>query len=160
MNQPLYEPKRVSKFGRITILVVEDNPDHLFLIQSALEESMPGVNVIGVGDEQAALTSVATDWEEQRVLPKLILLDLCLPDRAIGLRVLESLKAYFQSQQQPPVPIVMFSHSGQAEDIKACYQQGANAYMVKSANYEEWFGYFDGLRQYWLETVTLPTRNR
>lgn len=160
MNQLLYEPKQVSKFGRTTILVVEDNPDHLFLIQSALTECMPGVNVTGVSGGRAALASVVTDWEERRALPRLILLDLYLPDRASGLSALEGLKAFFRSEQQPPVPIVMFSHSERADDVKECYQQGANAYMVKSANYEEWFAYFDGLRQYWIETVTLPARSR
>ena len=160
MNPAIGQLNEVSTFAKTTILLVEDNVDHLFLMTSALRECMPGVRAIGVADKAAAMAYLATSWLDPKAVPKLILLDLYLPTSADGLAAVKDFKAYFRSNSQPPVPIIMFSSSGKDEDVKACYDQGVNAYMVKSANFGDWLGYFESLREYWLLTVTLPSSVR
>lgn len=160
MNPPTRQLNELPTFDKTTILIVEDNVDHLFLITSALKQRMPGVKAIGVADKDAAMAYIATSWPELKAFPKLILLDLYLPTSADGLSTLKEFKAHFRSNRQPPVPIIMFSSSERSEDILACYDQGVNAYMVKSADFDEWLGYFESLRQYWLLTVTLPSSAR
>lgn len=148
---------KVSNFKNSTILLVEDDPDHLSVIKTALQECIPGINAVGVADRKAALDYLTLEWQKKgKNVPKLILLDLYLPTRDEGLGVLDELKAYFQAKSEPCIPVVVFSNSDRPEDIHACYAKGANAYMVKSPDYQEWKGYFDGLRNFWLETVSLP----
>lgn len=156
MNSPSRQSNELPTFGKTIILIVEDDPDHLFLITTALKQCMPGVRAVGVADKSAAMIYVATSWDESRVLPTLIVLDLYLPTVADGLAAVKWFKDYFRSNGHPPVPIIMFSGSGKAEDVKACYDQGVNAYMVKSADFGDWLSYFETLRQYWFQTVSLP----
>ena len=156
MNSPVRQ-NELPTFGKTTILLVEDNADHLFLIISALKQCIPEVRAIGVANKDAAVAYIATSWAELKAVPKLILLDLYLPTSADGLSAMKDFKDYFRSNGQPLVPVIMFSSSNKDEDVKACYDQGANAYMVKSADFRDWLGYFESLRQYWLQTVTLPS---
>ncbi|GHB64494.1 response regulator [Persicitalea jodogahamensis] len=148
-----------TDFRKTTLLLIEDNPDHLFLIKSTLDECMPGVNAIGVENGKEALKYLA-DQENSLAhqTPKLILADLYLPSREAGLLALQTIKEFFKAKKSPPIPIVMFSYSDQDSDIKDCYARGANAYVVKSPDYQEWADYFTNLREFWLETVSLPQR--
>ena len=160
MNPSTRQLNELPTFDKTTILIVEDNVDHLFLITSALKQCMPGVKAIGVADKNAAMAYIATSWPEPKAVLKFILLDLYLPTSADGLFAMKEFKEHFRSNRKPPVPIIMFSSSGKDEDVKACYDQGVNAYMVKSADFNDWLGYFESLRQYWLLTVTLPSSAR
>jgi CheY-like chemotaxis protein len=152
------QSNRAKKFGRTSIFIIEDNPDHTFLIRRALEECMPGILAMGFSNRQSALDTLPTrhDQSKKTTLPSLILLDLYLPTRNEGLMALKDLKNYFLNQDQPPVPVVVFSYSNHQEDINLCYRHGANAYLVKSTDHHDWVSYFSGLRDFWLETVALP----
>ena len=146
----------LATYKTTTLLVVEDNPDHLHLIALAVNKSMDGVQLVGVTSEEAALAYLAECIRTEQLLPRLILLDLYMPYRTDGIRALDSLKAFFRDMKRAIVPVVMFSYSDNADDIRTCYDRGANAYMIKSPDYREWLAYFEQLRTYWLETVTLP----
>ena len=155
MNHP--PVSKISDFQRTTLLVIEDNPDHLFLIKSTLSECMPGINAVGVNNAEAALEYLAAQKGNQTgKLPKLILADLYLPSREEGILALQAVRELSKSLKLPPIPVVMFSHSDQKADIGDCYDSGANAYMIKSPDYREWADYFTNLKEFWLETVSLP----
>ena len=118
---------------------------------------MPGVDAVGVGNGEDALKFLSAQAGGQlHKFPKLVLADLYLPSREAGLNALQAVKKLVKSMKFPPVPVVMFSYSDQETDIRDCYGQGANAYMVKSSDYQEWADYFINLREFWLETVSLP----
>ncbi|MPR32985.1 response regulator [Salmonirosea aquatica] len=147
----------IHNFKNITILLVEDNPDHLFLIRAALQECVPDIHLVETVDRKSALQYLASEWDKKgKNLPKLILLDLYLPTREEGLEALKGFKSFFAGRSQPSIPVVMFSFSDRVEDINDSYEFGANAYLVKSPDYEAWKKYFEGLRDFWLETVSLP----
>lgn len=157
MNQPVSSPSKIGNFTNSTILLVEDSRDQLTLLKTVLQECMPGINAVGMESRVAALEWLGLEWQKKGVgVPKLILLDLYLPTRQEGLNTLKEVKAYFQTRSQPSIPVVMFSESDQSEDINDCYRQGANAYIVKSPNYLVWKEYFEGVRDFWLQTVSLP----
>ncbi|WP_373512889.1 response regulator [Persicitalea sp.] len=148
-----------TDFRKTTLLIIEDNPDHLFLIKSALDECMPGIEAIGVDNEKDALEYLTTQGSGlAHKFPKLILSDLYLPSRQEGMQALQAIKDVIKSMRLPPVPIVMFSYSNREADVRDCYAEGANAYMVKSSDYQDWADYFINLREFWLETVSLPQR--
>ena len=160
MNSLPPSSAKITNFKNTTILLVEDNPDHLALIETTLQECMPGIAAVGVVDRKAALGYLASEWKKNgRNIPKLILLDLYLPSREEGLLALEEFKTYFKSKGQPSIPIVVFSFSDSPEDIQECYASGANAYMVKSPDYHDWKEFFEDLRDFWLEIVSLPVHD-
>lgn len=137
------------------MLVVEDNADHWSLIQAASQQVMPQVEVIWSTNSERALSFLNNCLAAQQPLPKLLLLDLYLPDAEQSWQLLRTLK-----QRNSPflqMPVVVISHSDRRDDINDFYALGGTSYIVKPASFEQWLAYFETVRQYWWETVTLPS---
>lgn len=136
------------------LLVVEDNPDNWELIQAASQQTMPAVEIVWANTAERALTHLNDCIVRHEPLPKLMLLDLYLPDAEQSWQLLHTLK-----QPQSPyvwMPVVLISHSDQRRDINDFYQFGGTSYIIKPTTYEQWVSYFETVRLYWWETVTLP----
>lgn len=143
-----------ANFYQARLLVVEDNPDHYALIRAASQQVMPEVEVIWATDAEKAFVCLEDCLRQQGVLPKLLLLDLYLPDAEQSWSLLRAIK-----QRESPfqrIPVVVFSYSDRRDDIKDFYLFGGTSYIIKPAGYEQWLDYFQTMRQYWWETVTLP----
>lgn len=138
------------------ILVIEDNADHSKLINFALNATVPHVNMIRMEDQTSTMEFLANQWHLLDQAPTLILLDLYLPAKRDGLNLLESIKKFLLSVGQPAIPVIVVSHSSNAEDIAECYRQKANAYMVKSTDLKSWVQYYAHLCHFWMETIVLP----
>ncbi len=137
------------------ILVIDDNPDQQVLIRYALQQSMPELQPICVENAREAITYLDACVAKQLDLPKMVLLDLYLPEAEQGWELLQQLKAYPARQT---LPVVVLSVSSAKEDVQRSYDLGANSYITKPLEYEQWLAYFQTMRQYWWETVTLPPR--
>ncbi|GAB2533633.1 hypothetical protein GCM10027085_25580 [Spirosoma aerophilum] len=87
------------------------------------------------------------------MLPNLILLDLYLPKPEDGWQFLETIK---QNKLYLFLPIVIFSHSDSADDIKKSYDLGCASYVTKPRLGENWNSYFVTLYNYWCLTAMLP----
>lgn len=135
------------------ILIIEDNRDQQVLIRYALQQSIAEVQPICVESADEAIAYLDACVEKQLDLPRLVLLDLYLPDVEQGWDLLRQLKEY---PVQPGLPVVVLSVSDAKEDVQRCYDLGANSYIIKPLEYEQWLAYFQTMRQYWWETVTLP----
>jgi two-component system response regulator len=89
----------------------------------------------------------------------LILLDLKLP-RMDGLEVLKRLKA---DPRSAAIPVVVLTSSKEESDVMKTYQCGANSYIVKPVDFEQFTGAVRDLGKYWLvlnqSPVTAATRN-
>lgn len=107
------------------ILVAEDERDIRDLIVFTLQ--INGFSVVGVPDGKAAVKK-ATE-----IKPDLILLDVRMP-RMTGLEACRVLK---QQESTRDIPVIFLSAKGQAEDIKAGLQMGAEAYFLKPFAPEE-----------------------
>jgi len=90
------------------------------------------------------------EWE----MPKLILQDLYMPDRIDGWELLQRIKALPSPCNQ--IPVVILSSSNDRTDIAESYQLGSSSYIIKPMDFDGWLSYFQELRMYWWETVTLP----
>ncbi|WP_080056323.1 response regulator [Spirosoma aerolatum] len=146
-----------TNFNNAKLLVIESNNDHWELIQQALRSSLPEIAFQHVATAEDALRQI-NQWSTQEWdLPKLIMLDLCLPTRYDGLHLLQQIKSMEATISS--IPVVIFSGSGARTDIQAAYQAGASAYMIKPQNPQLWSKVFAHLRQYWWETVHLPNVN-
>ena len=143
-----------DNFKNAKLLIIEDNPDHATVIKSAIHYCLPEVSYVLATTEEEALAYLSRcSWEEWE-LPKLILLDLYLPTRQNGWRLLEQIKS--MSSALSRVPVVLLSYSNARSDITEAYQRGCSSYLVKPSQFADWLSYFQMLRMYWWETATLP----
>ncbi len=134
----------------ITVLLVEDNPDHSLLITRGLEEH-PMISTIHlVTDGEMALEYLfrrgAYADASLSPRPDLILLDLRLP-KVSGLDVLEAIK---YDQVLRKVPVVVLTTSSREPDIARAYELHANSYLVKPLDYAGFSKMLDLLGFYWL----------
>ena len=146
-----------ANFKQAKVLVIEDNEDHWSLIKRAMQQCLPEVTPVWINTADNALEIMrrcgAQEWE----MPKLILLDLYLPTRAGGWDLLQHIKSLPPPCNQ--IPVVILSASGDPADISESYQYGSSSYLVKPTDFPGWLTYFNELRIYWWETVTLPPLN-
>lgn len=84
--------------------------------------------------------------------PRLILLDIKLP-RVNGIDVLRQLKS---DEVLKKLPVVMLTSSSQDSDISRCYALGANGYVVKPVEYDDFSKSIERIGIYWLETNVSP----
>lgn len=140
------------------LLVIEDNPDHGMLIQNAIRQCMPTVTSIVVTTEAAAVAYLQECVNDIWKVPKMIFLDLYLPDRETGWRVLDKIRAVSDSLGK--LPVVLLSYSTCRADITEAYDRGCSSYLSKPEAVADWVTYLDAIRTYWLETVTLPDKHK
>lgn len=133
-----------------TVLLVEDNPSDVFIVQRVFQKLkvQSSIQVASDGEEAIAYLSGTGKYSdrEQFPLPAVVLLDLKLPRRS-GLEVLEWLKA------QPVLsrlPVVVLTSSKQSSDINQAYDRGANSYVVKTVNPRDTEELGRILSHYWL----------
>jgi len=133
-----------------TILLVEDDPNDVLLIQRAFRKSNVAnpIQVVGDGEEAIAYLSGRGPYadRERYPLPVLLLLDLKLP-RKSGFEVLEWLR------QQPGLkrlPVAVLTSSAETPDINRAYDLGANSYLVKPVRFEGLLRMVQTLNLYWL----------
>jgi len=143
-----------ANFKRAKILVIEDSADHWVLIKRAMEQCLSEVVSVRVETPDQAL-DLLNNWRFQEwELPKLIIQDLYLPGRADGWNLLARIKALPAPCDQ--IPVVILSSSDYRVDIDEAYRRGSASYLIKPTDFAGWLAYFQELRTYWWETVTLP----
>jgi two-component system, chemotaxis family, response regulator Rcp1 len=134
------------------ILLVEDNPDDVWLIQRAFRDSHPPciVHVAEDGVEATAFLRQQGDYVDAP-RPDLILLDLNLPKKD-GSQVLAEIKA---DERLKHIPVIILTSSDSEEDIFRSYANHANSYIQKP-NMEPFSLKLRKVADYWLTTAKLP----
>ena len=153
-NQLATNPALRDNFRNANLLLIEDNPDHGKLMKDSIAQCLPEVKTALVSSEAEALLFLNQCRTEEWNYPKLILLDLYMPDRQHGWHLLEQIKAMPAAMGK--IPVVLLSSSSNKQDIVEAYQRGCSSYLVKPRLAADWLHYFQSLRTYWWETVTLP----
>jgi CheY-like chemotaxis protein len=108
------------------VLLVDDNPNDLELAMEALGQGYDGPLVVTAQGGPEALAYLDAH-RGQCERPSLVLLDLNMP-QLDGLGVLDAIRA---DAALHDIPVVMLTTSREQSDIQACYQRGANGYVVK-----------------------------
>ena len=139
-----------------SILIVEDNPDHLELTVLTLKEHGVTAEIVVACDGAAALDYLFGRGEhlgrDTKHQPNLVLLDMRLP-KLSGLDVLRSIRAEHSTAK---VPVVMLTYSSEQSDMAASYQSGANGFVRKPVDFEAFSEKLNHLQAFWLgvnETV-------
>jgi two-component system response regulator len=140
------------------ILLVEDNPDDEALTLRALKKNNILNEVIVARDGIEALDYLfATGAHAGREVsdsPQVILLDLKLP-KMDGLEVLRQLRA---DERTRLFPVVVLTTSSEDRDILSSYELGANSYIRKPVDFEQFMEAVRQLGLYWLVLNMAPPR--
>ena len=133
-----------------TILLVEDDPNDVLLMERALGKAklVNPLHVVEDGEQALAYLEGKGPYADRAryPLPVLILLDLKLP-RMSGLEVLAWLR------QQPGlkrIPVVVLTSSNEPADVNRAYDLGSNSYLVKPGGQEEMLELVKALNLYWM----------
>jgi two-component system response regulator len=134
----------------VEILIVEDNHEDAELAIRALKKNHLANNLIHVIDGAEALDflfaqGIYTDRNVNNV-PKLILLDLKMP-KINGLEVLQKIKS---DPLTKGIPVVILTSSAEDPDVKKSYALGANSYIVKPVEFNNFAKTITDLGMYWM----------
>ena len=119
-----------------TLVVVEDDPGHVRLIERNLRRAHLPYPLVLLRDGQAALDYLLPAREEQGTRhpsPYLVLLDLNLPE-CPGVEVLARLKSDARTRH---IPVIILTTTVERHEIEACYALGCNAYFTKPVAYDQ-----------------------
>ena len=132
------------------ILLVEDNPDDVFLTQRALNKSHIANKLAVAENGQEALDYLfcQNNYSERdpKQIPEVVLLDLKLP-RAGGLDVLKKIRANLATRM---LPVVVLTSSSADKDVINSYQPGCNSFIRKPVVFDQLVKAVEQLGLYWL----------
>lgn len=137
----------------VEILLVEDNPGDARLTFEALKDASVANRIHHVVDGEQAMAFLRKQGPYAEVpTPDIVLLDLNLP-RKNGREVLTEMKS---DSVLKVIPVVTLTTSSAHEDVKTCYSLGANAYIVKPVEFDQFLSVVKSFESFWLEVVILP----
>jgi len=138
------------------ILLVEDNPDDEALTLRALKKNNISntVHVVRDGVEALDFLFCRENYADRDIThrPQLILLDLKLP-RMDGLEVLKELR---ENNNTSVLPVVILTTSNEDKDIVSSYELGANSFIRKPVDFDQFMEAVRQLGLYWLVLNEYP----
>ncbi len=141
-----------------TILLVEDNPDDEALTIRALKKNNIGNHLTVAHDGAEALDFLfgtgAYAGRDIQNLPQIILLDLNLP-KVDGLEVLRRIRADDRTRL---LPVIVLTSSKEEQDLINSYSLGANSYVRKPVDFNQFVEAVRQLGLYWLILNEVPPR--
>ncbi len=141
------------------ILLVEDNPDDVKLTMRALKKSNVLNEVIVAQDGAEALDYLFCAGKysdrDKNVMPQVVLLDLKMP-KVDGLEVLKRIRA---DEKTRLLPVVVLTTSSEEKDRVSSYKLGANSYVRKPVDFNQFVEAVQQLGLYWLVLNETPHLN-
>ena len=132
------------------ILLVEDNPDDVILTKRALKDAKIANEVIVARDGVEALEYLhgegAHEGRDMSIKPEVILLDLKMP-RMGGLELLKIIRS---EESIKLLPVVILTSSKEERDVMKSYSLGANSYIQKPVDFDQFAAAVKQLGLYWL----------
>ncbi|MDP6113225.1 MAG: response regulator [Planctomycetota bacterium] len=138
---------------KIRVLMADDSPSDVDLTMLAFEEAGIDIDIDVVSNGEQAMDFLRQRGkyaEAQR--PDFILLDLNMP-RLTGQEVLQRIN---KDDDLGMIPVVVLSTSETGEDIGLAYSNGANAYITKPVDYQEFIDVVKTINEFWFRIAKLP----
>ncbi len=154
-QEKVYKPAH-----KVVLVMVDDDEDDCILVKAALKDACFNCTFRCVQDGLQIMDYLkhAGNYQDPRSapFPDLILLDLNLP-RMNGREVLARLKT---NPHYRSIPVIVLTTSTNIEDVKICYDLGANSYIIKEAHFDGLVTSIRTLKDYWLDVATLPPKGQ
>jgi CheY-like chemotaxis protein len=140
---------------KLYILVAEDDVDDRYLLETAFAEKgyveeltfvENGVELLDYLNNQLASPEGAA-----ANLPRFILLDLNMPKKD-GREVLKEIKEDIRFKK---IPVIVFTTNKNENEIRRCYELGANTYIVKPVEFSALLNTVEDIRAYWMNTAEI-----
>lgn len=142
------------------ILIAEDRDDDVFLIRRSLKRAhvFNPIQVVGNGEEVIAYLKGEGKFSnrDEFPLPTLLLLDLKMP-RTDGFQVLQWIR---RQTTLKALRVIVLTSSADIRDVNRAYQLGANSFLVKPMDFENFVEMGKFLNDYWLRTDQAPAISR
>jgi two-component system, response regulator len=136
--------------GKLDILLVEDSQDDMNLFMHVLrtEKLANKIHVVRDGEEALDFLFCRGAFAERSfdIPPKLVLLDLNLP-KVDGIEVLRQVKADARTKT---IPIIIMTSSKEERDLVAGYHLGANSFIQKPVDFDQFRAIVKTIGLYWL----------
>ena len=138
----------------VEILLIEDNPGDVRLLEEAFRELDANIHMQVARDGAEGLDIVfqAHQTNAHR-RPDIILLDLNLP-KVSGHDVLMRIK---NDAQTCRIPVIVLTSSRAESDVRRAYDSHANAYLKKPSTLDGLISAAQQIKSFWMETATLPS---
>ncbi|HYF28249.1 MAG TPA: response regulator [Baekduia sp.] len=143
----------MTQAREIEVLLVEDDPGDVVLVQEAFADFKLRNRLHHVGDGEQALRFLKREGDfADAPRPDLVLLDLNLP-RKDGREVLAEVKG---TPELRSIPVVVLTTSEAEEDILRSYDLHANAYVSKPVDFERFIEVVRQIDDFFVSVVRLP----
>jgi len=138
------------------ILLADDRPDDVILIQRALVKAKVYNPVLVVHDGEEALEYLEGKGKfadrERYPFPNLMLLDIKMP-KVDGFQVLEAIRA---NRDFRSVRVIVLTSSQEIRDVNRAYELGASSFLVKPLEFDNYEGLMRTLSAFWLQRNAMP----
>ena len=137
------------------ILLVEDDPNDVELIQLALDSYnfVNKIDVVSDGEQAIHYLFGRNGQPPTHPVPRLVLLDLKLP-KIDGIQVLEMIRSDPRTRS---LVVVVMTSSAENRDLQACYDLGVNSYIVKPLDFQQFVEISRQVGFYWMMVNQLPS---
>ncbi|WP_295768454.1 response regulator [uncultured Mucilaginibacter sp.] len=137
--------------GAPDILYIEDNEDFIDVVERAIGQINGGKTKLHVIEDGTLALNTLDTLVENKVKPRLILIDLNLP----GLSGLDLLRKIKETPALRYVPALIFSTSDNPVDIRTSLEYGANAFVTKPMGYNNVVKCLNSISDFWLNTISV-----
>ena len=137
----------------VEVLIIEDNPGDVRLLEEAFRELGADVHIRVAKDGAEGLDAATQGEGAESLRPDLILLDLNLP-KLNGHEVLSRLKG---NPWTTRIPVIVFTSSRAESDVRRAYDAHANAYLKKPSTLDGLLAAAQDITNFWMKTATLPS---
>jgi len=142
--------------GVYDIVIVEDDPNDAELMVRSLKNNRLANQLTVLEDGEQALDYIFCRGQyedrDSSGTPRVIFLDLKLP-KVNGLEVLKQVKS---NESTRKIPVIIVTSSKEEPDIATAYDLGANSYVVKPVDFDDFAKTINELGSYWLEVNEKP----
>ena len=139
-----------SVYKPLSVLLVEDNKDHVNILRWVIGRVHSGIDVSHAEDGETVMQALGP--QSVAPLPDIILMDLNLP-KVSGMELLKFIR---REPHLRHIPVLMLSTSNRPEDVHDAYRYGANTFLNKAIIFDDFETTAHRIIEYWATIALLP----